>query len=78
MKDGVHQQCHMQYPHVNSRVSEKAIYAESVEPAMKSSVPERVQFPDLMTPDQHLEAARRYVEEQALWKQGVSTCPEVQ
>lgn len=46
----------------------KAIYTESVAPIDKPSLPEKIQFPDVMTPDQHLAAAKRYEEEANKWR----------
>ena len=46
----------------------KAIYAESVAPVPKETLPERVQFPDVMTPEQHLERAKYYSDEAEKWR----------
>jgi hypothetical protein len=46
----------------------KAIYAESVAPVTKHSIPEKIQFPELMTPEMHRERAKYYTEEAERWR----------
>jgi hypothetical protein len=46
----------------------KAIYTESVAPVPKETLPEHIQFPDIMTPEQHLERAKYYRDEAEKWR----------
>ncbi len=48
----------------------KPILAESVAPVKKKELPEKFQFPNLMTKEEHLEAAKRYREMAEEWKAG--------